>query len=80
MLEQDKIVKSAEQQVEIARHDMIRKQQEVEKLTIHKTEWKKQIMKDLDYKETLESDEIGSAKYSSLKRSHSKKKKHPPRS
>ena len=73
VLEQDKVVKTAEQQVEIARQDMIKKQREVEKLTIHKDEWKKEVMKELDYKEALDGDEIGSAKYISLKKAKEKK-------
>jgi hypothetical protein len=74
VLEQDKVVKTAEQQVEAARIEMIKKQREVEKLTIHKDEWKKEVMKEIEYKETLNSDEIGSAKYISLKKAKEKKK------
>lgn len=68
VLDQDKIVKVAAQNVELARIEMIKKQQDVEKLNIHKTEWKKEVMKEIDYKEALEGDEIGSAKHISLKR------------
>jgi hypothetical protein len=66
--DQDKVVQTASQQVEIARKDLLKTQQDVEKLKIHKTEWKQGVMKELDYKEALEGDEIGSAKHLSLKR------------
>ena len=68
VLDQDKVVKIAIQNVELARIEMIKKQQDVEKLNIHKAEWKKEVMKEIDYKEALEGDEIGSAKHISLKR------------
>lgn len=68
VLDQDKVVKTATQNVELARVEMIKKQQDVEKLNIHKAEWKKGVMKELDHKEALEGDEIGSAKHISLKR------------
>jgi hypothetical protein len=68
VLEQDKVVKTAAHNVELARQDLVKKQQDVEKLSIHKNEWKKEVMKDLEYKEALEGDEIGSAKHLSLKR------------
>jgi hypothetical protein len=68
VLEQDKVVKTAAQNVEIARQEMIKRQQDIEKLNIHKAEWKKEVMKEIEYKEALEGDEIGSAKHISLKR------------
>lgn len=66
--DQEKYVKAAEEQVEIARRDMLKKQQDVEKLKIHKDDWKKEVMKEMRYQEAIEGDEIGSAKYLSLKR------------
>jgi hypothetical protein len=75
VLEQDKVVKAAHQQVEIARQEMIKKQREVEKLSIHRDEWKKEVMKELEYKEALDGDETGSAKYISLKKAKDKKNK-----
>jgi flagellar biosynthesis chaperone FliJ len=68
VVEQDKIVKTAFQQVELARSEMLKKQQDVEKLEIHREEWKKGVLKEIEIKEAIESDEIGSAKFSSLKR------------
>ena len=84
VLEQDKVVKKAEEQVHIARQEMLKKQQEVEKLNLHKSEWKKQVLKEIEHKEAIESDEIGSAKYSALKRakkavqSREKRRKNTP--
>jgi len=68
VLDQDKVVKNALQQVEVARQEMIKKQHDVEKLNIHRQEWKKGVMKEFEYTQALESDEIGSAKHISLKK------------
>lgn len=68
VLDQDKVVKTAANNVELARQEMVKKQQDVEKLSIHKAEWKKEVMKIIEHKESLDSDEIGSAKHISLKR------------
>lgn len=83
VLDQDKVVKTAAHNVELARQEMLKKQQDVEKLNIHKADWKKGAMKELEHQEALEGDEIGSAKHISLKRDkqaredyEEKKKKH----
>ena len=68
MLDQQKQVKLAEDHVTAARKEMLKKQQDVEKLNIHKEEWKKQIHYEILYKEGLESEEIGTSKYLSLKK------------
>jgi len=68
VLEQDKVVKAATHQVELARQERIQKEQDVEKLRIHKGEWKKDVLKEMNYQEALEGDEVGSTKHSSLKR------------
>ena len=66
--EQEKKVKAAEENVEAARKDMLKKQQDVEKLKIHKDDWSAEVKKEIRYQEAIEGDEIGSAKYLSLKR------------
>lgn len=66
--DQDKVVKTASTQVDLARQDMLKKQQDVEKLEIHHDEWKKEVLKEIEHKEAIEGDEIGSAKHISLKR------------
>lgn len=66
--EQQKVVQAAVEQVNLARADMLKKQQDIEKLDIHKAEWKKEVLREIAHKEALEGDEIGSAKHISLKR------------
>lgn len=66
--DQLKVVEAAEQQVEIAKKDFYKKVQDVEKLHLHKDEWKKQIEHELLQKEATESDEMGSIKHTSLKK------------
>jgi flagellar biosynthesis chaperone FliJ len=71
--EQQKRVEAAKTQVETARHDLFKKQQDVEKLILHRKEWEKEVKTLLEHKESLESDEIGSAIHLSRKRSSRKK-------
>lgn len=68
VLEQDKVVKTSTHNVELARQEMLKKQQDVEKLNLHQAEWKKDVMKEMEYQEAVEGDEVGSIKHSSLKR------------
>ncbi len=72
VVEQQKAVDAATKAVEIARQDLIKKQQDVEKLKTHKKEWEKQQLAEIEQKESLESDEIGSVLHQ-IKR----KSKHP---
>jgi flagellar biosynthesis chaperone FliJ len=80
--EQQKLVEAATQQVEIARNDLIRKQQDVEKMVTHRKEWEKEMKALAERKEGVETDEMGSMLHqrrhvSSKKAAHySKKKRH----
>jgi flagellar export protein FliJ len=68
VVEQQGAVKTAEEAVEQARMDMLKKQQDVEKLDIHKKQWTKEARKEIQKKEASDQDEIGSAGYVRKKR------------
>lgn len=70
--DQIKKVREAEKQVEIARQNLIEKQKNVEKLTIHRKEWQKEADKEFERKEDVEVDDISSSRHILRK----KKKKH----
>ncbi len=72
--EQQKNVDAAEKLVEIAREDMIKKQHDVEKLAMHRKEWDKEMRAEMEHKESLEGDEMGSALHSTRKRESKRKK------
>ncbi len=72
--EQKKAVTNAEGQVEIARDDLIRKQQDVEKMHIHRKEWEKERKLLEEQKENLEADEMGSVLHQRLAINRKKKK------
>jgi flagellar biosynthesis chaperone FliJ len=74
--EQKKQVDAAEKQVETARLDLLKKQQDVEKLQTHRKEWEKQLLAEIEQKEAIETDEMGSPLYSMRKKE--KKTKYPP--
>lgn len=57
--EQKKAVVIAENLVEKAREDLIRKQQAVEKMQIHRKEWEKDKKSEEEQRENLEADEMG---------------------
>ena len=60
-------VEEAKKAVEAARKEMLKKQQDVEKLKIHRKEWDKE-MKALEvYEEGLETDELGTSMHTSKK-------------
>ena len=58
--EQKKAVEHAEVQVENARKELLKRQQEVEKMRLHKKEWEKEIKLIHEREEGVETDEIGS--------------------
>ena len=66
--DQQKVVKTAEDAVETARLDMLKKQQEVEKLEIHENEWTVAMKKEFAIEEAKEADEIGNTLHSLKKR------------
>ena len=65
---QQKEVEKAEDAVEVARLEMIKRQQNVEKLKEHKGLWQKEVKKELEKEEDKETDEIGSTRYVTRKR------------
>lgn len=75
--EQLKIVDKAKEQVEIARTDLLKKQQDVEKMQTHRKEWEKEMKAIAEHKEGVESDEMGSSMHQRIRRSTSHSKKKP---
>lgn len=68
VVDQAKLVKKAEEEVEKARKDRLKKNQDVEKLSLHRKEWTKEEMLEEIKVESLETDELGSTSYSMRKR------------
>ena len=66
--EQQKVVTQAEQAVEAARQDYYKKQKDVEKLHIHQKEWNIERQREMEHKEAMEGDEMGSAMHTVKKR------------
>jgi len=56
---QKKVVKLAEEAVEKARSERLKKHQEVEKMKLHKKEWEKEVQLQAEKEESLEADELG---------------------
>lgn len=59
VVEQQKAVATAEQEVEQARIELLKRQKEVEKLKIHRKEWNQEMHKEEVRKENLDADELG---------------------
>jgi len=57
--DQKKVVKQAEEEVEIARKDRLKKNQDVEKLKLHRKEWEKEVKLEEIRDEALETEELG---------------------
>ncbi|MBS0585516.1 MAG: type III secretion T3S chaperone [Verrucomicrobia bacterium] len=57
--DQKKVVKSAEEEVEKARQDYLKKTQEVEKMKLHRKEWELSLYKEEVRLEGVDTDEIG---------------------
>jgi len=57
-------VKEAEVELEKARMERIKKNQELEKIHLHKEEWKKDMQKEITIEEAGLSDELGTAMHS----------------
>ncbi len=66
--DQKKNVENAEKNVALARADFLKKQQDVEKLRLHRKEWDKELKAHLEQKEGVETDEIGSSLHARKKR------------
>lgn len=77
-----RLVENAKQHVENARVDLLKKQQDVEKIQMHRKEWEKEVKAALEHKEGVESDEMGSNLHERRKQAtkkdsdQSKKKNH----
>ena len=65
---QQKEVTKAKQAVEEAHKDLKKKRQEVDNLETHKKEWTKEAKRELERKEEIEQDELGSIMYLNRKR------------
>ena len=68
VVDQTKVMRKAEEEVEKARKEYIKKNQDVEKLRIHKKEWTLDAEKEGLKVESSENDELGSNIYSMRKR------------
>ncbi|MCH9811407.1 type III secretion T3S chaperone [bacterium] len=62
--DQKKVVKEAQAELEKARQNRIKKNQELEKIHLHKEEWKKEVRKEITIEEAGVSDELGTAMHS----------------
>lgn len=67
---QKKVVKKAEEAVEVARKDYQQKEKELEKLHIHKSEWVQAMKLEEQKKEDVNMDDISTSAYTRKKRSH----------
>lgn len=61
--DQKKKVEAAEKEVETARTNYIRKLHDVEKLKEHEITWKREQAAELEHKESIEADEMGTARH-----------------
>ena len=77
--EQQKVVEAAKQQVEIARTDLIKKQQDVEKMATHRKEWEKEMKAVAEQKEGVETDEMGAVLHQRRRVDAKKSSHHPSR-
>jgi len=65
---QKKAVTAAEEAVEEAKKDLYKKQQDIEKIDMHKKEWKKEVQMEMQRLQGVETDEIGSVIHTRKKR------------
>lgn len=65
---QEKKVQTAEEEVEAARQNMLRKQSDLEKMNMHRKDWEKEMRIEERRAEDQEADELGSAMHSKKKR------------
>lgn len=61
VIEHEKLVATAKNHVEAARQDFLKKNQDVEKLRLHRVEWAQEQKKLLEHQENVETDELGSS-------------------
>jgi flagellar biosynthesis chaperone FliJ len=70
---QIKVVAAAQQQVDLARQELFKKQKDVEKLKIHHKEWQHEAHRIEEQKEGVFNDEMGSAMHT-IKKAEKKRK------
>ena len=58
--DQKKNVESAQKNVDLAKENLLKKQQDIEKIQLHKKEWKKEVAKEQVRIDAIETDELGS--------------------
>ena len=59
--EQQKVVDEAREAVEVARKELLKKQQDVEKMRLHRKEWEHEMLLIEKQQEGIQNDELGSA-------------------
>ena len=64
---QSEEVKKAEEAVEVARKDLMKKQRDLEKINMHRKEWEKEVKALLNHEAAVETDELGTAMYTTKK-------------
>ncbi len=72
VIDQAKVMKKAEEEVEKARKEYLKKTLDVEKLKLHKKEWEKEILLEEIKIEAAETDELGSTTHAMRKRNRHK--------
>jgi len=77
--DQKKLVDVAEKNVETARQELLERQQDVEKLSLHKKEWEKEMQALVEQEEAIETDEMGSAMHTIRKKDQNAKNKKMPK-
>ncbi len=65
---QKKAVEKAEKELEEAKKNLFEKKKDLEKLNIHKDEWKKEVAIEVTRKEASEEDEVGSVRHARKKK------------
>lgn len=68
--DQKEQVAAAEKNLDLAKQDLYRKRQEVDKLLIHKKDWEKEMKRELELMEGREQDELGSVIHTTQHRKH----------
>ena len=77
--DQKKLVDVAEKNVETARQELLERHQDVEKLSLHKKEWEKEMQALVEQEEAIETDEMGSAMHTIRKKDQNAKNKKMPK-
>lgn len=70
--DQIKQVEKAEEEVEVARKTMIKRQRDVEKLKEHAQDWRKEEAREIEKEEAKETDEMGTTRFIRSKKKKNK--------